>query len=123
MDKTELADKIYDILKSDYQILSLTDYLMRVGAGTTIPDGMATEPARIWSWELAEALSDPRDTEWETEIGRMVMDRNIDLMRKAALQLHNEHNMCPYCRWTSRVRHRRHTDDYICDKCKRTWRI
>ncbi len=118
------------------ELSQLAGYLLRAGAGTIFPGDLVggeriklhardTSEVEYITRELADALADPRDGEWETAIGRMVLASDVEGMRKAARDLHARHPACPYCRNLGRVRYRKRTGDYLCTvaACRRTWRV
>lgn len=131
--KTEIEKQILDILNADADIANLAGYLLRIGAGTVFPGDMSGgekfkiigDEKQLIAWELSGALNDPLEGEWETEIGRLILAKNVKKMRETAQQLHGQNPRCPYCRWNSKVIHRKKKNDYRCcnPRCQKSWKF
>ena len=131
MDASTIEKQLTEKL-NDSDTYELARYLLLAGAGfvpmhgrddTQIAKKKKTLQSMIWA--LTDALNDPHPTEWETEIGKLVMSGDIDQMRKLARRIHADNPQCPVCRRSARVRYRESTREYTCDfsDCKSTWKI
>lgn len=108
------------------KLYAATHYAMALGAGTVFNWQQKKRRADLDRqsilWSLEDALREPRDGEWETTIGQLVLAVDLDQLATICRQLQAEHpSECPDCHNTSRTRYRIRTQDHICAFCRATW--
>ncbi|MEN6422570.1 MAG: hypothetical protein ABFD76_11570 [Smithella sp.] len=100
--------KIIELLTADKKLFELTRYCLALGAGHVFREDKTPERdayhVREIAFSLSDALAEPLPTEWETEIGQLVLAGDVKKLETMAKQIFADTQDCPLCRWSSRIK-------------------